>query len=251
MKIVKIIYDLETTGLDLRRHAIVQLAGTVLVDDQEKEMFNFQMRPFEGAEVDSEALRVTSKTKEDLNGYGDPGIAFYLFIDILSRYINRYDRDDKAFLVGYNNAKFDDQFLRQWFELNKDRFYGSWFYSNSIDVMSLASEYLIERRQFMPNFKLSSVADELGIYYNPDGLHDAMFDVNLTRRVYEVVTGMVTSPAEFEYSYYKGEDGIPFKTFRGETPEEGAHKIQFHTYKKMLKRMGKFDGSHMLYDPLF
>lgn len=253
MKTVKIFYDLETTGLDFNRHAIIQIAGTILVNDEVKESFNFKMKPFKGAEIDPGALKANNTTEAEINKYDEPTEAFQKFIGVLTPHINRFDRNDKAFLVGYNNAKFDDQFLRQWFEWNKDRFYGSWFYSNSIDVMPLASQYLISRRHFMPNFKLSSVANELGIIYDSDGLHDALFDVALTLRIYEVITHRLPEPAGAGdlFTYYVARGSRPYRTYKGEEPKEDSTQVSYIDYKEALKRAGLFENPDTLYDPLF
>ena len=88
---------------------------------------------------------------------------------------------------GYNNASFDNQFFREFFAQNRDKYFGSWFWSNSFDVMVLATPYLAERRADMANFKLSTVADTLGIKVEEDKLHDAMYDIYLTKAIFDIV----------------------------------------------------------------
>lgn len=258
MKIVKVIYDLETTGLDHMKCAIVQLACRILVNDEVKVAFSLDMAPFPGAQIDEKALEVIGKTESELFKYGTQNEAFQTFINHLDNYIDRYDRDDKAFLVGYNNAKFDDQFLRRWFEINKDRFFGSWFHSNSVDVMALASEYLITRRHYMPNFKLVSVANELGIPFNPADLHDAFTDLMVTHKVYSVVTGRRPEPAYGRgcvYVYFLDPEGEPRKCFKEDFDQvtEGTtvDQITYMDYKEKLKKLKLFDSGERLYDPLF
>lgn len=88
---------------------------------------------------------------------------------------------------GYKLAGFDNQFLRGFFLQNGDNYFGSWFWSNSIDVMVLASAYLADRRAEMENFKLSTVAKFLGVSVSDDSLHNALYDIELTRAVYDIV----------------------------------------------------------------
>ena len=76
------------------------------------------------------------------------------------------------------------------FNLNGDTFFGSYFWSDSIDVLVLASEYLEDRRVDMPSFKLKRVATELGIVFDKTDLHGALFDAMLTRQIYRIVTGL-------------------------------------------------------------
>ena len=51
----------------------------------------------------------------------------------------------------------------------------------------LASQYLLAERPLMPNFKLSTVAAQLGVVVAEDKLHDALYDVDLTRDAYHVM----------------------------------------------------------------
>lgn len=109
------------------------------------------------------------------------------FVAMLAKYVDKFNKKDKFFLVGYNNAAFDNQFLRGFFLQNGDVYFGSWFWANSIDVMVLASAYLAERRPEMENFKLSTVAKFLGVSVSDDSLHNALYDIELTRAVYDIV----------------------------------------------------------------
>lgn len=99
-----------------------------------------------------------------------------------SESVDKFKRNDKFYLAGYNNAPFDNQFLRAWFVQNNDKFFGSWFWSNSIDVMVMATQYLIDKRPEMENFKLSTVAKYCGIDVEADSLHDALYDITLTMK---------------------------------------------------------------------
>lgn len=108
---------------------------------------------------------------------------------MLEKYVDRYCPDQKILLVGYNNRQFDDSVLRSLFVRNGDKFFGSYFWSNTLDVLVLAGEYLQMRRQRMKNFKLATVARELGIEVKEKDFHGALYDVKVTRAIYEIVTG--------------------------------------------------------------
>ena len=187
--ITKIFYDVETTGVNYKIHSMHQLAGLVEVDDEVVETFDFKLRPHPKAEITPEALKVCGVTEEELKAYPPAAIAHRGFKALLSRYVNKYDKSSKAYLVGFNNRFFDDQFLRKHFELQDDDFFGAWFWSDSLDVFVLASEYLIDRRPSMASFKLHRVAATLGLEVDKDKTHDAFYDVNLTRQIYRIVTG--------------------------------------------------------------
>jgi DNA polymerase-3 subunit epsilon len=187
-------YDLETTGVDERQNGVHQISGCLEIDGAIKESFNFKVAPNPKAKIVPEALAVGNVTEEKILQYEEMGRVFRKFNALMSANVDKYNKQDKVYLCGYNNASFDDKFLRAWFMQNGDSYFGSWFYAGSLDVMVLASQYLIKRRKNMPDFKLKSVAKELGIEVDEAKLHDAEYDIYLTRAVYMIVTGL-----EIEY----------------------------------------------------
>lgn len=181
-------FDIETTGTMYWKNGIHQLSGIITVDGEVKESFDFRVQPNPQAQIDPEALAVSGVTKQQIMEYPPMGEVYRDFVDMLGRYVDKFDRSDKMFLVGYNNASFDNQFLRAWFKQNNDNFFGSWFWSNSLDVMVLASGYLLKERAQMRDFKLSTVAAQCGIAVEESSLHDALYDVRLTMELYNRVT---------------------------------------------------------------
>jgi len=188
--IVKIFYDLETTGVDFMKNGIHHISGLIEIDDEIRDEFDFRVKPHPKSVIEDKALEVSNTTREDLEGFAGMEVTYRKLLEILGKHCDRFDRKDKIWLIGFNNRKFDDLFLRKWFELNKDAFFGSWFWSDTLDVMVLTSQYLIERRRSMKNFKLQTVAHELGIVVDESRLHDAKYDLELTRDIYRIVTGL-------------------------------------------------------------
>lgn len=119
-----IFIDLETTGIPCPESGLIQLAGSIEVDGEEKKSFDIRIRPFPDDVISDEALAVNGVSREDLESYEEPTTAFREFIDTLDGYVDRYDTLDKFHLVAYN-AKFDAGHLRAWFEKNGDTFFGS------------------------------------------------------------------------------------------------------------------------------
>ena len=101
----------------------------------------------------------------------------------MNKYIDPYNKRDKFALIGYN-AKFDYDFLRKWFEKQSFSYFGSFVWFPPIDVMNLAAFDSIERRSEIPNFKLGSLAKAYGINLIEDDLHDAFYDISITRDLY-------------------------------------------------------------------
>lgn len=187
---IKLFYDLETTGTDVRKHSIHQISGIIEIDNEVVKEFDYKTRPHEKAKYEPEALNICGVTQEQLEAYPPMYKVHSKLVMMLSAYIDRYDPKQKMHLVGFNNRSFDDIFFRAWFEQCKDNFFGSWFWADSIDVLVLASQYLIDRRPEMSSFKLKRVAKELGLEIDESSLHRANYDVKITRQIYRIVTNL-------------------------------------------------------------
>lgn len=188
--VVKIFYDTETTGLDYKKHSIHNLAGYVEVDGKVVEEFDIYLAPHEKAQIDASALKVCGVTEEQIRAYPCYRIGKKQFTDIVAKYIERWDKKKKAYLIGFNNRGFDDNFLKMLFELCGDTFFFGWFFPDTQDALIFASHYLEDRRVNMPSFKLKRVAIELGIEVDKIQLHGAKYDAYLTRLVYRIATGI-------------------------------------------------------------
>lgn len=184
----QLFYDLETTGTMYWRNGIHQFSGMVVIDGEIKETFNYKVCPNPKADITEEALQVAGVSKEDILQYPPMQEVYSEFVQMLGKYVDKYDKTDKFFLCGYNNASFDNQFLRAWFVQNGDNYFGSWFWSSAIDVMVLATQALMEVRSRMLNFKLCTVSQAFGIKIEEEKLHDAMYDIYLTYEVYKRIT---------------------------------------------------------------
>lgn len=181
-------FDTETTGLYSDRHSIYQLAGIIEIDGVVKHEFNIAMQPAEVNQLpDDYVTPVGGITKAQLLTYDTPKQGYKKLINILCLYVDKFNRQDKFFVAGYNCQSFDMAFLRQLFERNGDNFFGSWFWSASLDVMIMAAYYTKEQRKTMSNFKLETVAKFFGLTVGEEGYHDALADVRITREIYQIL----------------------------------------------------------------
>lgn len=180
-------YDLETTGTNPGRNGIHQISGEIVIDGKSLETFDFKVQPNPKAQIDDAALAVGGVTREQIMAYPPMGQVYTKLVTMLAKYVNKYDKTDKFHLVGYNNRGFDDNFFRGFFLQNGDNYFGSWFWADSIDVLVLASTFLVDRRAELPNFKLATVADFLGIDTTAGKLHDASFDIYVTKAVFDFI----------------------------------------------------------------
>lgn len=180
-------FDLETTGTNPARNGIHQISGQIVIDGKKVEDFDFHVQPNPKAQIEEAALQVAGVTREQVLSYPAMGEVYKQLVAMLGKYVDKFNKKDKFFLVGYNNASFDNQFLRGFFLQNGDNYFGSWFWANSIDVMVLASHHLASRRHEMENFKLATVAKFMGINVDDAALHDAFYDIYLTREIYKLM----------------------------------------------------------------
>lgn len=181
-------YDLETTGTKFWRNSIHQISGAIVIDGQVMESFNFHVRPYPNCEIEQNALDVAGVTKELIMAYPSMTEVYTQFIGMLGKYVNKFDKRDKFTLVGYNNSSFDNPFFRAWFVQNGDQYFGSWFWSDSIDVMVLACHHLLADRPRMLNFKQGTVAKFLGVPVSEEELHDALYDIRVCMAIFQHVT---------------------------------------------------------------
>lgn len=154
------------------------------IDGQEAERFDIRLAPNPAATIEQEALDVAGVTLEQVQSYQPMEEGYRQLVGILSKYVNKFDKRDKMYLVGYNNAGFDNNFLRALFQQCGDKYFGSWFYPNCMDVYVMVTPFLMGVRNDMENFKLMTVARTMGIDIDENKLHDATYDIELTRDIF-------------------------------------------------------------------
>ena len=174
-------FDVETGGLDPKRDAILQIAGMIVVDGKVVEIFNYLLKPMEGKNVDPKALEIN---KIDPSCGQEPEAVYSQLLGLLDTYVSKYNKQDKFHIFGYN-GNFDANFLRQFFADNGNEFFGSYFWSPVIDVMTYAGIKLMPERRNMLNFKLGTVCEHLGIEL--EGAHNALSDIYATRKIWTLL----------------------------------------------------------------
>lgn len=196
MNLKLLFVDVETTGTDPAKHGIIQLSGMVQVKDEptkaveKSEPFNFQIEPFPQDIIEDSALAINGIAREQLFGNGRlfPWCAKHRFVENLTRYVDKFKKTDKFFFVGFS-ATFDDNFCRALFNKCGDKYYGSLICWPPIDVAAMAALKLGTKRLLLPNFKLATVATACGIPVDPQKTHDAMYDIDLTIKIFDWCQG--------------------------------------------------------------
>ena len=174
-------FDTETTGLDPHKNAMIQLGAIVEINGQIKEELMFLFKPYPEAEIDDRALQVNNRSKKEIMGFPDCTIALQGLKKKLSKYVNKYNKNDKFICAGFN-VGFDIGFLRRTFERCGDNYFGSWFFNAPLDVWTVVSMAILKLGLRLPNYKLVTICD----YFNIPILseHNAIDDIRGTRDLF-------------------------------------------------------------------
>ncbi len=189
-----IFLDIETTGLNPRRHPIMQLAA-IAVDHA--------LAPLEAIELkirfrEQAATRASLRKNHYSRGLWakealpprDAALAFAAFLrrhatcDQLDRHGERYQL---AQLVAHN-ASFDGPFLQTWYE-QLGLFLPARY--QVLCTLQRAQWYFTERKDLLrpPNFQLATLCQYFGVPFHAANAHDALGDVSATVGLYRALVG--------------------------------------------------------------
>nr|DAN14435.1 MAG TPA: DNA polymerase III subunit alpha [Caudoviricetes sp.] len=179
----KIIFiDTETGGVNPEKAALIQLSGIIRIDKKDVEKFNFYIKPFENSEVTEKALEVQGRTLEDLktDKYVEEKEVYKQFINILDKYIDKYDRTDKFIVAGYN-VRFDVDILKAFFQRHGNNFLFSYLDSSMLDPLySIRLLQIAEVLPVLENNKLETWCKHFGIEFSA---HDSLEDIEATKKL--------------------------------------------------------------------
>lgn len=172
--------DVETTGLDVYKCDIWQLAAIITIGGEVVDKKNFLMAPSRNALIIQTALDLQGLSEDYLWGLPEREKVFKDIKKFLGRFVSKYDKFDKFFPIGYN-VNFDMDFMRKFWEKQGDRYFGSYFTSASFDVMGLVGYYAAITGTQFKNFKLVTACEHFNI---PLDAHDASSDIEATRTLF-------------------------------------------------------------------
>ena len=179
----KIIFiDTETGGVNPEKSALIQLSGIIRIDKKDVEKFNFYIKPFENSEVNEKALEVQGRTLDELKAekYIEEKEVYKQFINLLDKYIDKYDKTDKFIVAGYN-VRFDVDILKALFQRHGNNFLFSYLDSSMLDP--LYSIRLLQIAGILPvleNNKLETWCKYFGIEFEA---HDSLEDIEATKKL--------------------------------------------------------------------
>jgi len=178
-------FDVETTGTDPDRHALIQLACLVDINGEVVDEQSWRIKPFEGDKYNQEALDVTGVTLDELKSYPEPKRIYGEVVSFFGKHIDKYERNDKFYPAGYN-CKFDLEFLATFFVKCGDQYFGSWQNWRAIDPLPWLYRLDWLGKISLPDYKLVTVCNHFGIELG-DQAHDAKADVRATRELIKLL----------------------------------------------------------------
>ncbi|MDD5360481.1 MAG: 3'-5' exonuclease [Sulfurovaceae bacterium] len=185
---MKIAYiDTETTGLDAKKHGIVQLACLIVEDHKIIDEIDLLIDPFsykENCVCDDKALEINGRTLEEIEHFPNSDDQLQKFVDFLSN----HTVEDKLQVSGYN-VDFDIGFIKDWFSSCDGKF-SDFFNYKTLDVLSLVRhiEYMD-----ITDFDSHSLSDACAYFEIPLIAHDALNDIKATYRLHEEIISFLSS----------------------------------------------------------
>lgn len=172
-------FDVETTGLNHERCAIVSLAYVIL-DDQFNALDYDELYayPFEDAVIDSKAIEINGYSKEKWDKLG--AISQEDLCDKVDNLFMKYTH--RLMPLGYN-VQFDLKFLKQLFERNNAIFHCH-FTEESLCVMKEVKMMDQSNEYVEPDgYRLANMCKRFDV--ENDNPHQAMSDIQATIDVYK------------------------------------------------------------------
>lgn len=193
-----VFFDLETAGLDPKRHAIVQIAA-IAVDET--------LAPLEAFEAKVRFNEKRANKSSLRKNHFHPGVwakeaqeerqVAQSFSDFLRRHavVPMTSSTGETYrvsqLVAHNGA-FDGPFLQEWFER-----LGVFLPARRLVLctMQRAIWYFTENHELVPprDFKLATLCQHLGVSFHAAAAHEALADVTATVRLYKAMHAAVSN----------------------------------------------------------
>lgn len=178
-KYLPVVVDIETGGFDPELNAILEIAITLIEENDNKfvvgETHRHHIIPFKNSIIEKESLEFTKiKLDHPLRNAIDEKDAIKDIFKIINKVKNKYECS-RAILVGHN-AHFDNSFLDA--AIKRNNIKRTPFHKFSvIDTVSLG---VLATGQTV----LARICDKLEIDYDNDQAHSAAYDALVTAKVF-------------------------------------------------------------------
>jgi DNA polymerase III alpha subunit (gram-positive type) len=181
--------DVETTGLIAENNFIIELAALYENNGMDKSIFHVYILPEKRPDDFDFIEELTGITWEYLEQNGiSESQAYTEFTTWLAYRMDKFDSEDKAIFAAYN-ARFDYDFMREFFKHNSDKYFGSWFFKIPMDIMNTVMLCVrLELIPILPDFKNATVIKFFEIEYQA---HSAIEDIKASRQIQLKMEGLL------------------------------------------------------------
>lgn len=166
---IKCYIDLETTGLDCKKHEVIEVSFHISFNRMKISTADFFIKP-QKDNISNKTLRLLDLEKKELMFRPEKNIQIESIRMYLMSYVNYYG---KMSLIQYSNG-FDKKFLIQ---LLGDKFYYQIFYKQ-FNMLAY-----VKKRKKLNSYKLSNVARSFSIKTEDEKLHTASYDTFLLTEI--------------------------------------------------------------------
>lgn len=178
-KYLPVVVDLETGGFDSNSNAILEIAITLIEEEDNQlvvgDTHRFHIEPYEGLIVEDESLKFTKiNLDHPLRNAVSEGHALKELFKIINKNKNAYECS-RAILVGHN-AHFDSSFLNAAVERNniKKSPFHPFSVLDTVTLGALATNQTV----------LARICEALDIDYDSKEAHSAAYDSDVTAKVF-------------------------------------------------------------------
>ena len=179
--------DTVTTGMNPEKCSIYRIGGIYTEDAEERQRFEFRMRPFRNARINEQSLWISGESRSSLLVYKDESDAFKDFVAFLDTLVDIRNPRDKMYIAGFNVSGFDIPFLREWFHRNGNERFRDYFHVQAMDVMCLSAFALMPTRQSMPDFHLETAARFLQVKAPAGENYECVENAKVSLDIYRVL----------------------------------------------------------------
>lgn len=197
-----VVFDLETTGLpsEADHIGITQIAAVVLDPNQpgwpELASFTSFLQLMDQAHRSPFAMRMHRKKGRDEAFFADQGYHPSIVYGALEEFIQANKNEHEVWLAGHNAAMFDIPLLardmmRWGFDLNGQKGNGRMADHHPMDTAIMANDrYGLFGTGELDKVSLKPLAKFLGIPFDEDAAHDALYDVRITADILRKMKGV-------------------------------------------------------------